>query len=249
MQKFSPEFKQKILNSCHVTILILSVLLIVYMSYDTFHNVMFLENDNYMNFQLFVCVVFILDFFVELFIADDKWKYTKHRLVFLILSIPYLNLIHHYQIQLSSDALYFVRFIPMARGALALAIVLGYISRNRITSLFTSYISIMLLITYFSSLIFFDRERMVNPDVTSYWTALWWCGMEVTSLGCDIYPVTVAGKILSVVLSFMGMIMFPLFTVYLTNVIKNRHNNGSKLAAQFATSPDKSSTQSQDGQG
>ncbi|MDE5573073.1 MAG: two pore domain potassium channel family protein, partial [Muribaculaceae bacterium] len=68
-------------------------------------------------------------------------------------------------------------------------------------------------------------------------------------LGCDIYPVTVAGKILSVVLSFMGMIMFPLFTVYLTNVIKNRHNNGSKLAAQFATSSDKSSTQSQDGQG
>ncbi|MDE6352112.1 MAG: two pore domain potassium channel family protein [Muribaculaceae bacterium] len=249
MQKFSPEFKQKILNSCHVTVLILSVLLIVYMSYDTFHNVMFLENDNYMNFQLFVCVVFILDFFVELFIADDKWSYTKRRLVFLILSIPYLNLIHHYQIQLSSDALYFVRFIPMARGALALSIVLGYISSNKITSLFTSYISIMLLITYFASLIFFDREHLVNPDVTSYGTALWWCGMEVTSLGCDIYPVTVAGKILSVVLSFMGMIMFPLFTVYLTNVIKNRHNNGSKLAAQFATSSDKSSTQSQDGQG
>ncbi|MBD5199507.1 MAG: two pore domain potassium channel family protein [Bacteroidales bacterium] len=249
MQKITPELKQKILNICHVTILILSVLLIVYISYDTFHNIMFLSNRNYMNFQLFVCVVFILDFFVELLIADDKWSYTKRRLVFLILSIPYLNIIHHYQIQLSSDAIYFVRFIPMARGALALAIVLGYISRNKITSLFTSYISIMLLITYFSSLIFFNREHMVNPAVTGYWTALWWCGMELTSLGCDIYPVTVAGKILSVVLSFMGMIMFPLFTVYLTNVIKNRHNNGTKLAPRLATSSDKSSTQSQDGQG
>ena len=94
MQKITPELKQKILNICHVTILILSVLLIVYISYDTFHNIMFLSNRNYMNFQLFVCVVFILDFFFELLIADDKWSYTKRRLVFLILSIPYLNIIH-----------------------------------------------------------------------------------------------------------------------------------------------------------
>lgn len=214
--------------------MVLSVLLIAYISYDTFRNIPFLQNAYYMRFQLFVCIVFILDFFIELFLAPDKWFYMKRRWLFLLLSIPYLNIINHYNIQLSADAIYFVRFIPLARGALALAIVLGYISHNKITSIFASYVSIMLLITYFAGLIFFEREHPVNSMVTSYWDAFWWGCMQVTTLGCDIYPVTVAGKILCVVLSLMGMIMFPLFTVYLTNIIVSRHNGKKDTTKQSA---------------
>ncbi len=232
--EFSSESRKMILNSLHVIVLVLSVLLIAYISYDTFQNIPFLKNRHYMAFQLFVCVVFILDFFIELILAPDKWFYFKRRWIFLFLSIPFLNIINHYDIQLSPDAIYFVRFIPLARGALALAIVLGYISHNRMTSLFTSYVSIMVLITYFAGLIFFEREHPVNSMVTSYWDAFWWGCMQVTTLGCDIYPVTVAGKILCVVLSLMGMIMFPLFTVYMTNLIVSRRNNGKK---QVTTTP------------
>lgn len=220
--KSNSEIRRIVLNSFHVIVLVLSVLLIAYISYDTFKNIPFLQNRNYMNFQLFVCVVFIIDFFVELFFAYDKWYYVKRRWLFLLLSIPYLNMINHFQISLSPDALYFVRFIPLARGALALSIVLGYISHNKMASLFTSYLSIMVLVTYFAGLIFFEREHPVNSMVTSYWDAFWWGCMQVTTLGCDIYPVTIAGKILCVVLSLMGMIMFPLFTVYMTNLIMER---------------------------
>lgn len=230
----SPRIRKYILDSLHITIMVLSVLLIAYISYDTFRNIPFLQNAHYMRFQLFVCIVFILDFFIELFLAPDKWFYLKRRWLFLLLSIPYLNIINHYNIQLSADAIYFVRFIPLARGALALAIVLGYISHNKITSIFASYVSIMLLITYFAGLIFFEREHPVNSMVTSYWDAFWWGCMQVTTLGCDIYPVTVAGKILCVVLSLMGMIMFPLFTVYLTNIIVSRHNGKKDTTKQSA---------------
>ena len=155
------------LDTLHVIVLVLSVLLIAYISYDTFQNIPFLKNRHYMAFQLFVCIVFIIDFFIELALAPDKWFYFKRRWIFLLLSIPFLNIINHYDIHLSSDAIYFVRFIPLARGALALAIVLGYISHNRITSIFASYVSIMVLITYFAGLIFFEREHPVNSMVTS----------------------------------------------------------------------------------
>lgn len=228
----SPRTRKYILDSFHITIMILSVLLIAYISYDTFLNIPFLQNVHYMRFQLFVCIVFILDFFIELILSPDKWFYMKRRWLFLLLSIPYLNIINNYNIQLSADAIYFVRFIPLARGALALAIVLGYISHNKITSIFASYVSIMLLITYFAGLIFFEREHPVNSMVTSYWDAFWWGCMQVTTLGCDIYPVTVAGKILCVVLSLMGMIMFPLFTVYLTNIIVSRRNGKKNTTGQ-----------------
>lgn len=153
-------------------VLVLSVALIVWISFDTFRRVNVLENHTYMTFQFWVCIVFILDFFIELQFAPDKWRYFRHRIVFLLLSIPYLNIINLLDIQLSHDALYFVRFIPLARGALALSIVIGYVSSNAVASMFMSYLSIMLMLGYFCSLIFYQREAGVNPQVNSYWTAL-----------------------------------------------------------------------------
>ena len=205
----------------HTAILVLSVALIAFISYDTFNDIPFLENRVYMTFQLCVCLVFIADFFVELWLMPrgGRGRYLKARWFFLLMSIPLLNIVDTCQIQLSADALYFARFLPLARGALALAIVLNYIASNRITGIFVSYLSIMLLTVYFAGLIFYEREQPVNPGVTSYWDAFWWCSLEATTLGSSLHPVTLAGKLLAVVLSLMGIVMFPLFTVYLSSLI------------------------------
>lgn len=211
-----------VLWTMHTIVLILSISLIVYISYDTFTSRDFLANGNYMTFQLWVCVVFILSFFVELIFSDSKWRYVRHRFLFLLISVPYLNIVAHYNIPFSPEAMYFVRFIPLARGALALSIVFGYFSKNAITSLFMSYIIIMLMIVYFCSLIFFQFEQAVNPQVDTYWTSLWWAAMNMSTVGCYINPVTDTGRILAVVLPISGMIIFPLFTVYLTDYVK-RH--------------------------
>ena len=208
-----------LLGFMNFVVLVLSVLLIVWISIDTFKRVNFLENHAYMTFQFWVCIVSIIDFFVELGYAPDKWKFVRRRFVFLILSIPYLNIINQMDIKLSADALYFVRFIPLARGALALSIVISYLSSNAVTSLFMSYMAIMILVGYFCSLIFYQREAGVNPEVNSYWTALWWSAMNMSTVGCNISPVTVSGKIVAVVLPVAGMIIFPLFTVYLTDFV------------------------------
>ena len=131
-------------------------------------------------------------------------------------------------IHLSHDALYFVRFIPLARGALALSIVISYLSSNAVTSLFMSYLTIMILVGYFCSLIFYQREAGVNPQVNSYWTALWWSAMNMSTVGCDISPVTVSGKIVAVILPVSGMIIFPLFTVYLTDYVTRSIKKGRR---------------------
>ncbi len=219
----------------NIVVLLLSAGLITWISYDTFKRINFLENHAYMTYQYWVCMVFILDFFISLYYADRKWNYVKRRIWFLLLSIPVLNIVNYLNITLSPDALFFVRFIPLARGALALAIVVSYVSSNAVSSLFASYITIMLFIAYFCSLIFYQREAGVNPDVNSYWTALWWTMMNLSTVGCDISPVTVAGKIVAVVLPISGMIIFPLFTVYLTDYVtrsfkKNQQESTSQTS-------------------
>ena len=225
-----PESKAErvVMTFMNIVVLLLSAALISWISYDTFERIDFLQNHSYMTFQFWVCMVFILDFFIGLFYAPKKWTYFKSRFLFLVLSIPVLNMVNMLHITLSPDMLYFARFIPLARGALALAIVVSYVSTNAVTSLFASYITIMLFIAYFCSLIFYQREAGVNPDVNSYWTALWWTMMNLSTVGCSISPVTVAGKIVAVILPISGMIIFPLFTVYLTDYVTRTFKKGSQ---------------------
>ncbi|MDE6093232.1 MAG: two pore domain potassium channel family protein, partial [Muribaculaceae bacterium] len=111
------------LDTLRTVVLVLSVILIVYISVDSIRDRDFLKNHDYMVFQFWVCVVFIIDFFVELWIADRKLDYIRHRWYFLLLSIPYLNLLPYTGWLVTQEELYFFRFIPLARGAMALSIV------------------------------------------------------------------------------------------------------------------------------
>ena len=67
--------KKIFLDLLHTMILVLSVILIVYISVDSINDRNFLENHDYMVFQFWVCVAFIFDFFVELWLSQRKWEF------------------------------------------------------------------------------------------------------------------------------------------------------------------------------
>lgn len=222
MAELDPRVKARIYSSLNWLILLLSVGLITYLSVDALRGVSFIDDSGYMTFQLWVCMAFIADFFIELYMSERKWNYVKRRILFLLLSVPYLNIISGMGLSLGPDAVYFARFVPLARGALAMSIVVGYVSSNRLTNIFASYTVILIAIVYFGSLIFFEREMGVNPGLENYMQALWWACSDTTTTGCTIYPVTPSGKIVSAVLAVMGMVMFPLFTVVITSAVRQR---------------------------
>ena len=57
--------------------------------------------------------------------------------------------------------------------------------------------------------------------------------MNMTTVGCYFSAVTPAGKIISVVLPILGMLMLPLFTVYVTDRV-TKFNEKSKSKAEKA---------------
>lgn len=113
--------------------------------------------------------------------------------------------------------------MPLIRGGYALAIVVGWLTYSRAAGLFFTYIIILFSTVYFASLTFYLFEHTANPLVKSYHDAIWWAAMDVTTVGSNIVAVTTVGRVLSVLLAAMGMMMFPIFTVYITNLI-TRHN-------------------------
>ena len=46
--------------------------------------------------------------------------------------------------------------------------------------------------------------------------------MDVTTVGSNISAITVTGRVLSVVLAALGMMMFPIFTVYVTSLVQKK---------------------------
>ena len=99
-----------------------------------------------------------------------------------------------------------------------------------------SYILIILSLTYFASLVFFMLEHPVNPAVTSYGEALWWAFMNVTTVGSNIFARTGTGEVLSVVLAASGMMLFPIFTVYITSRFQSHKQQGGQSGADEAGS-------------
>lgn len=213
--------KRGIYGVLHVMILLLSLFLIVDISIDTFNNIPFISQTSYLKTQFWICMFFIADFILEFFLSKDKIHYLQTHFLFLLVSIPYLNIINYYDLTFSAEVTYFLRFIPLVRSGWALAIVVGWLTSNRASGLFVSYLTMLLAMVYFSSLIFFVIEQKVNPEVKDYSDALWWAFMDVTTVGSNIIAITPTGRILSVLLAALGMMMFPIFTVYVTSLVQS----------------------------
>lgn len=223
------QLRMQLAGWCHGAVLVLSFMLVVYISVDTFRGWALMRDKPYMEFQLVVCLLLMADFFVELWLSADRWRFFRHNFVFLLVAIPYLNIVDALHITLRPDVHYYLRFIPLLRGAYMMVSGVSYVSKNKIVSIFWSYVAVLALALYFGSLMFFWREHPVNPAIDSFTDSMLWCASQLTTLGSDVPPVTVSGCVLSAFLAVLGILMFPLFTVYLTQVVKrylNRPQHG-----------------------
>lgn len=213
-------------------IILASLLLVIDISIDTFNNISFQTQDSYLRIQFGVCIFFLGELFYEFIISKNKTYYIKTHLLFIFISIPYLNIINYFNISLSEEAKILIRLIPLIRGGYAFYILVEWFCKNRAKSLFISYLTILLTCIYFSSLIFYAVEHNVNKSVDSYGNALWWAWMNVTTVGSNIFAITPVGKVLSIILPILGMMMFPIFTVYITSVVQKtnkKRSSNSKL--------------------
>lgn len=210
----------------HIIVLVLSIFLLVSISLDIYRDINFSIQPRFLKFQFWICIVFLADFFIEWIMAEKKWRYFFSHFLFFLVSIPYLNIFHYFGIYFDAGTEYWIRFIPLVRGGYALAIVMGWFTYNRATSLFLTYLVTLVATIYFGSLVFYVCEQNVNPLVVTYTDALWWAFMDATTVGSNIIAVTLIGRVLSVLLAALGMMMFPIFTVYVTNIIQKHNQEG-----------------------
>ncbi len=169
-----PVTESRTLLAIHLFVIVLAALLIGYITYDALNNISFISSQGYLKAQFWICILFILSIVAEMVIKRHftTWEWISHFL-FLIICVPYLSIIVHYDIEISPRLHYFLRFVPIIRAVYALSIVTGAMSKSWIKGLFFSYLMILVASIYFGSMMFYLEEHYVNAAVTDYWTALY----------------------------------------------------------------------------
>lgn len=229
------QLRQKgIYGILHILIVVLSLFLIVSISIDTFKGIAYYDQSTYMKIQFWICMFFIADFIIEWALAENKGRYFATHFIFLLVSIPYLNIIHYMGWHFPHEVTYLFRFIPLIRGGYAIAIIVGWITYNRASSLFISYLTILMATVYFASLVFYVSEHGANSQVRDYGDSIWWAFMDVTTIGSNVIAVTPIGRVLSIILAALGMMTFPIFTVYVTNLVERRNKEREEYYKHLA---------------
>ncbi len=171
---------------------------------------------------LVACLIFCVDFFVLMAYSRRPWHFLMRNFIVLLLSVPYNSLARWLGIEFGHTAQMVMGGVVILRSVLALYITMRWLITKRATRLLWVYIATVAVATYFGALVFYEFEAPVNKAVGGFGDALWWAWMNMVTVGAEIFPVTVAGKVICVLLPVLGMAMFPVFTVYITSLFSPR---------------------------
>lgn len=198
--------------------LIAGLALLVGVSVEVFTGNHHTYSEWYMWLQLVVCVIFIVDFTSALTRKEASGRYYLLNMLLLLISIPYLNILSWINIPLDRGVEVAVGALPLLRSFVAMGVVVQWFISGKVNQIFAAYLFTVVCFTYLAALIFFDYEVGVNDKLHGFGNALWWAWMGVTTVGAAIFPVTAIGKVLAVLLPALGMMFFPVFTIYVTNI-------------------------------
>lgn len=210
----SNESRSEVRDVMNILKVIAGLVLMVAISWEIIGGDHLHFSQTYLTVQLIVCIVFLCDFFIRWAAAVHKTRFFFTNLWFLLISIPYLNILAWTDTHLPHYWAMLIGLMPLVRAFLAMVIVVRWLVDTKIRQLFFAYIFTVLVFTYLSALVFYDYEVLVNDKLHGFGNALWWAWMNVTTVGAEIFAVTAIGKVITVLLPSLGMMFFPIFTTY-----------------------------------
>lgn len=210
------DLASSIFDSVIIILIIINVALVIL---DTFDLPDFLIKISYY-IEIVSVIIFTIEYFLRLWTSDLKDTTTtpiKARIkyvfsfmalidLFAILPfyIPFLLPID-LRVLRTLRIVRLMRLFKFNRYTSALSTV-GNVMKRKSSQLISSMIVVGILMTI-SSILMYSVENVVQPDVfKNAFSGLWWSVATFTTVGYgDIYPITTIGKILSGVISILGI--------------------------------------------
>lgn len=165
-------------------------------------------------------IIFIIDYLLRIITADMKLKkgigsffiypITPMAIIDLIAILPSLIVVNSglrlLKVFRLLRTLRVLRVFKVVRYSTPIKMILGIFKRTKESLLFVGGIAVGYVLI--SALVVFN----VEPDTfDNFFEAVYWATVSLTTVGYgDIYPVTIAGKIVTMISSFMGIAIVAL---------------------------------------
>jgi len=186
-----------------IAILILSVVVLCAMVADTVF-VLPQEASNIIGaIDTIVCAVFMVDFFLRFYRADNKWAFLKWGWIDLVASIPNVDVLRWGRL------VRVLRIIRLLRAVRSVHKVLTMTFQNKVQGGAVSLALTGFLLIAFSSISILICERQDDANIKTAEDAVWWSITTMTTVGYgDKYPVTTEGRIIGMILMVAGIGIF-----------------------------------------
>ena len=165
-----------------------------------------------------ICIVFISNFFLRLYEAENKLKFLKWGWIDLVSSIPNIELFRYGRI------LRLIRLLRILRAFRSTKVLVKYIFRKKAHGAFTTASIFAILILIFSSIAILQVETTDQGNIKTAEDALWWAFTTITTVGYgDKFPVTTEGRLIGVILMTAGVGLFGVFTGFVASWFVEDH--------------------------
>ena len=177
-----------------------------------------------------ICIIFLADFFIFLFISNDKKNFFKTRWIDFVSSIPFVHFFRVLRVFRIVRVIKAFKLLQLLRGVKGIMPIIRFITKNKLRSILITYVFLLVLVMLYCSLAFFMFEKEININIKNYFDAIWWSFITVTSVGYgDVYPISTEGRIIGMILTLCGMGLFSLITAEISAkfvcILREEENN------------------------
>jgi voltage-gated potassium channel len=160
-----------------------------------------------------VCVLFFIDFVLQLVRAPSRWQYLlRWGWVDLLSSIPMVDALR------IGRAARVMRILRVFRGVRSTKLLAEFLIGRRAQSAFLAATLVSLLLVVFGSIAILQFEQVPGANITTAQDAVWWATVTLTTVGYgDRYPITGEGRIVAGLLMIAGVGLFGTFSGYVAS--------------------------------
>jgi len=185
--------------------LVLCVYVLVALFIDTFFDLPAETSRLLIQIDNAICFIFLGDFFYNLYTAESKKKYLKWGWIDFVSSIPFLTFLRWGRV------FRLARLMRLLRGVRSLRHLMRYLFRERARSTLLTAFAASVLIMVFAAIAITRVEPSVSAGDGFWWSAF---TLVMSEYG-EIYPRTIEGKLIALLLITSGGALFGTFAATL----------------------------------
>ncbi|WP_088332531.1 potassium channel family protein [Lacimicrobium sp. SS2-24] len=185
-----------------VAVVNISVLMLMQLSADVRHYLLIMDT--------LICVVFLLHFFYNLANSDNRLVYIKEHWIDFVASIPAIEV---FRLARFLQVLRVLRLLKHTRH-----LVLTSLKDRIQTTLATMMVVLVVLIGASGLSIYLIEYDLPGSNIRTAEDAIWWSLVTISTVGYgDYYPVSTAGRVVSILLILSGVSLFGVISGYIAS--------------------------------